>query len=75
MNEPHMTRSDRVLTAIRDFWRVHGYGPSIRDVGLAAGLTSTNGTRYWLHKLRKDGWILWDHRKPRTLRTTERVRV
>jgi repressor LexA len=51
MNE----RSQEILEYIRRFQREHGYPPTIREIGEAFGIASTNGVRYHLQQLEKAG--------------------
>jgi len=53
MNE----RSREILNFIRSFGRDKGYPPTIREIGKAFGIASTNGVRYHLDILEKAGYI------------------
>ena len=53
MNE----RSREILNFIRSFGRDKGYPPTIREIGKAFGIASTNGVRYHLDLLEKAGYI------------------
>jgi repressor LexA len=51
MNE----RALEILGFIRTFTRDKGYPPTIREIGKAFRITSTNGVRYYLNILQKEG--------------------
>jgi repressor LexA len=53
MNE----RSREILNFIRSFGRDKGFPPTIREIGKAFGIASTNGVRYHLDILEKAGYI------------------
>lgn len=48
-------RSLEILEYIRRFHRESGYPPTIREIGEAFGITSTNGVRYHLQQLERAG--------------------
>lgn len=63
MNE----RSREILQFIRSFGREKGYPPTIREIGKAFGIASTNGVRYHLDILERGGLL---HRRSRISRGT-----
>jgi len=55
-----MTSNDRareILAYIRRFTRENGYPPTIREIGEAFRISSTNGVRYHLSRLEKAGLL------------------
>lgn len=50
-------RTREILAFIQRFSREHGYPPTIREIGQAAGISSTNGVRYHLNLLEKGGHL------------------
>ena len=48
-------RAKQILDYIQRFSREHGYPPTIREIGVAFAITSTNGVRYHLQKLESAG--------------------
>lgn len=50
-------RAREILSYIRDFGRERGYPPTIREIGAAFGISSTNGVRYYLNLLSKEGYL------------------
>jgi repressor LexA len=48
-------RSQDILTFIQRFQRERGYPPTIREIGDAFRIASTNGVRYHLQRLERDG--------------------
>jgi repressor LexA len=60
-------RQLRVLEAIRQWMREHGYPPSVREIGDAVGLTSTSSVAYQLRVLERKGFLRRDPHRPRTV--------
>lgn len=60
-------RQLKVLDAIREWMRDHGYPPSVREIGDAVGLTSTSSVAYQLRVLEKKGYLRRDPHRPRTV--------
>ncbi len=60
-------RQRKVLEAIRDWMRDHGYPPSVREIGTAVGLTSTSSVAYQLRVLERKGYLRKDPHRPRTV--------
>jgi repressor LexA len=50
-------RSKEILGFIQKFTREHGYPPTIREIGEAFSIASTNGVRYYLNLLEKSGHL------------------
>lgn len=61
------TRQRRVLEVIRDAVERHGYPPTIREIGKAAGLASPSSVSHQLRALETKGYIRRDPRLPRAL--------
>jgi repressor LexA len=58
MRTPHMNeRAREILHFIRSFAREKGFPPTIREIGKAFGIASTNGVRYHLTILEKAGYL------------------
>lgn len=53
-------RQERMIEFIRDFRRQHGYPPTVREIGRAAGISSTSVVDYNLNVLEKGGYIRRD---------------
>lgn len=53
MNE----RAKEILEYLQRFSRENGYPPTIREIGEAFEITSTNGVRYYLQMLEKAGFL------------------
>jgi repressor LexA len=60
-------RQLKVLEAIREWMRDHGYPPSVREIGDAVGLTSTSSVAYQLRVLERKGYLRRDPHRPRTV--------
>ena len=50
-------RAGKILAFIQRFTRDHGYPPTIREIGEAFEISSTNGVRYYLTMLEKGGHL------------------
>lgn len=50
-------RARQILGYIQGFTLEHGYPPTIRELGKAFGISSTNGVRYYLHMLERAGQL------------------
>ncbi|HYM80377.1 MAG TPA: transcriptional repressor LexA [Candidatus Limnocylindria bacterium] len=50
-------RARAILDFIRRFTRDHGFPPTIREIGEAFEISSTNGVRYYLNLLEKSGHL------------------
>lgn len=50
-------RARQILSYIQDYSREHGFPPTIREIGTAFGISSTNGVRYYLNLLSRDGHL------------------
>jgi repressor LexA len=50
-------RARAILTFIQRFTREKGYPPTIREIGEAFEISSTNGVRYYLNLLEKSGHL------------------
>lgn len=60
-----------VLDLIKVSISVHGYPPSLRELGDDLGIRSTNGVNDHLLALEKKGYIIRDATKSRGIRVTE----
>jgi repressor LexA len=50
-------KARKILAYIQRFVRENGYPPTIREIGTAFGISSTNGVRYYLGLLEKGGHL------------------
>lgn len=66
MNE----RAREILQFIRAFTRERGYPPTIREIGKSFGISSTNGVRYYLAILEREGRLSRRSRISRGTTTT-----
>ena len=60
-------RQEAILSFINDFMEEHGYPPSIREIGAAAGISSTSVVDYNLRVLERDGYLRRDREISRGL--------
>jgi repressor LexA len=56
----------KIVEAIDDSVRRHGYAPSMREIGEAVGLASTSSVSYQLSVLEREGYLSREARRPRT---------
>ena len=61
-------RQKAMLSFIREFTGENGYPPTIRQIGEAAGISSTSVVNYNLNKLEKAGYLTRDLKVSRGLR-------
>ena len=61
------SRQLKILGAIKDAVENNGYPPSMREIGLVAGLTSPASVKYQLEALEKKGFIRRDPTRCRAL--------
>ncbi len=71
MTRPLSESRRRVLTAIAALTASKGYPPTVREIGKAAGLSSTSTVHAHLQALVRDGWITHDPASPRTILVRE----
>jgi repressor LexA len=50
-------RARDILSFIQRFTRERGFPPTIREIGREYGISSTNGVRYYLTMLEKEGYL------------------
>lgn len=68
----HDTRRS-ICRFISEYYIANGYGPSVRDVGRAVGLTSTSTVHGHLSRLKRDGFITFQPERTRTLVPTRKL--
>lgn len=61
-------RATQIWAFIRDYRRVKGYSPSVREIRDGVGISSTSITHRWLRALAERGMITWEWGKGRTIR-------
>lgn len=65
-------RQQHILRFIHQHTQEHGFAPSIREISLATGITSTSVVNYNLERLITWGYLVKSRGKSRALRLTER---
>ena len=60
-------RQEAILAFINEYMDDHGYPPSIREIGAAAGISSTSVVDYNLRVLERDGYLRRDREVSRGL--------
>jgi repressor LexA len=67
-NEEGLTpRQLKILEVIQSALDTQGYPPSMREIGIAAGLSSPSSVKYQLEVLEEKGWIRRDPTRGRAL--------
>lgn len=64
------TKQEEIYEFLRRFTEKNGYAPSVREICAAVGLRSTASVHYHLSELKKQGRILMERNKNRTLTVT-----
>ena len=64
---PLTDRQRRIVQTLRDAIADHGYPPSMREIGDAAGLASLSSVTHQLGRLERHGYIRRDPGRPRAL--------
>ena len=67
MTEPLTERQQKILTFIKESIQEQGYPPTIREIGEAFGIRSTNGVNDHLKALERKGYLLRGELKSRAL--------
>ena len=77
MAEHLSERQTKIIEFLGEYTEEHGYPPSIREIGAAAGISSTSVVSYNLKRLEEKGFISRDEEISRgiTLTDTARTRV
>jgi len=75
MDERLSERQQRILEFVSEYIEENGYPPSIREIGAAAGISSTSVVSYNLRRLEKAGYISRDRDVSRGLKLTHTARA
>jgi len=67
MSETLTERQQKILTFIKESIQQQGYPPTIREIGIAFGIRSTNGVNDHLKALERKGYLLRGELKSRAL--------
>jgi len=67
MEQTLSPKQEQILNCIKQSLREKGYPPSVRELCLAVGLSSTSTVHSHLNSLEKKGFIRRDPSKPRTI--------
>lgn len=64
---------EMILSYSRDYFKEHGYAPTLREIGDHTGLESTASVKYYMDKLYDEGMIESEHRGfPRAFRVSKK---
>ena len=75
MDEHLSKRQQRILEFLGEYVEENGYPPSIREIGAAAGISSTSVVSYNLQRLEEWGYISRDREVSRGLKLTPTARA
>jgi len=75
MDEDLSKRQQRILEFVSDYIEENGYPPSIREIGAAAGISSTSVVSYNLRRLEERGYLSRDREVSRGLKLTSTARA
>lgn len=67
MEQTLTAKQQQILTCIKQSLKEKGYPPSVREICIAVGLSSTSTVHSHLNTLEKKGFIKRDPSKPRTI--------
>ncbi len=70
MDEHLSERQQKIIEFLDEYIQVNGYPPSIREIGAAAGISSTSVVSYNLRRLEEKGYISRDKEVSRGLKLT-----
>lgn len=68
-------RQSQILQFIVGFVNVHGYPPTLREIGSVFGISSTNGVTCHLNLIEKKGYIQQSPMKSRGIRVMKNCNV
>jgi len=71
VKQPLTERQQQALNFISDCLGRRGYPPTLREIGLAMGIRSTNGVNDHLKALERKGYLVREELKSRALRPVE----
>jgi len=71
MGKPLNPRQTQILAFLRDHSSTHRYPPTVREIGLAVGLSSSSTVQNHLNVLEDEGYIRRDPTKSRTVEVVE----
>lgn len=60
-----------MLNSIKKLIDLHGYSPSLKELGNVWGLSSVSSVLHWVRQFEKEGYITTLHNQPRTIRLTK----
>jgi repressor LexA len=70
--ESSRDKQQRILYAIKAFWRTNGFAPSLREICTDADISSTSVAVWHLERLQDAGLVQYEAGKPRTIRLTHK---
>jgi len=75
MDDRLSKRQRRILEFLNEYIEENGYPPSIREIGAAAGISSTSVVSYNLRRMEEKGYISRDREVSRGLKLTSATRA
>lgn len=68
-------RQEQFLAIVRTFSDLHGYAPSVREIGERMGIQSPNGVVGHIRALVRKGLLTWNPKTARSLRVVDADRI
>jgi repressor LexA len=65
--EPLTRRQEAVYRAIVEHQRLRRVAPTLREIGLAVGISSTNGVVSHVRALQRKGWLIASRNQARSI--------
>ena len=75
MGEGLSERQQRILNFLKEYIGDRGYPPSMREIGAAAGISSTSVVSYNLNRMEESGYITRDREVSRGLKLSKTTRA
>ena len=75
MGEGLSERQQRILNFLKEYIGDRGYPPSMREIGAAAGISSTSVVSYNLNRMEESGYITRDREVSRGLKLSRTTRA
>lgn len=67
MKNKDLEKSIKMYDVIEKYFNIHGYAPSVRNIGAMLGISSTSTVHRRLNKLEELGWISKDKNITRSI--------
>lgn len=75
MRKELTSRQKAILSSITEFMETKGYSPTIREIGEMVHLASSSTVMTHMEKLRKNGYLTWEPKQPRTIQILDKAKT